>query len=88
MKPRFSLTRRDAAFVAVVGAVLVVLALGSGKRTTPATPDDPPHRNARARATCLGCHGPGGVRPVPKRHSKMDQCFLCHAPPAHWVGRR
>ena len=88
MKPRFSFTRRDAAFVAVVGAVLVVLALGSGKRTTPATPDDPPHQQATSRAACLGCHGKGGVRAMPKRHPKMDQCFMCHAPPAHWVGKR
>ncbi|RME86534.1 MAG: hypothetical protein D6771_01720 [Zetaproteobacteria bacterium] len=81
-------TKRDAAFVAIVGGVVVVLALTAKERTVKPTPSDEVHRTATARAQCIACHGPDGARPWPKRHTQMDQCFLCHRMPEGWVGQR
>jgi len=79
---------RDWAFLAVVGGVLLFLALGSTERKARPTPSDEVHRKATSRAECLRCHGPGGVRPQPATHTKLDQCFMCHLQPKGWVGAK
>lgn len=78
---------RDAIFVVIVVAVVLVLSLSSHKRMTKATPNDATHIHATSREQCMHCHSAGGVRPQPKGHTKEDQCFLCHAQPKDWVGK-
>jgi hypothetical protein len=79
-------SKKDAIFLALVGAVVLGLVLGSSKKTTKPTPDDMIHRTATSRAECMHCHGATGVRPQPKGHTKNDQCFLCHQQPKGWQG--
>lgn len=78
--------KRDAMFLAIVAAVVLVLVLGSGERKTKAVPNNDVHNNAASRAACLTCHGVDGVRPRPKGHIKGGQCFQCHTQPESWVG--
>ncbi len=80
--------KRDAAFIAVVAAVITALALGSSERTTKAVPDDATHRAVTSHETCMQCHGAGGVRPQPAGHTLGTQCFQCHTQPEHWVGNK
>ncbi len=80
--------KRDAFFLAFVAAVVVLLVLGTGDRTTKPTPDDVIHQQASSRAACMECHSAEGVHPQPKRHTKADQCFQCHVQPGHWAGAR
>ncbi|RMH52059.1 MAG: hypothetical protein D6682_02625 [Zetaproteobacteria bacterium] len=86
MRPRWRPGRRDVAFLAVVGAVITALVVGSGERTTKAVPDDATHRVVTDHAACLACHGKGSARPQPPGHTRAVQCFQCHAQPAHWIG--
>ncbi len=78
--------KRDLAFIGIVAAVIALLVLGTSERTTKPVPDDDTHRNATSRAACMACHGADGVRPQPKGHTRMDQCFQCHAQPKGWKG--
>jgi hypothetical protein len=78
--------KKDVIFLVLVGSVVLGLALGSHKKTTKPTPDDLVHRTATSRAECMHCHGATGVRPVPRGHTKDDQCFLCHTQPKDWQG--
>ena len=78
--------KKDAIFVAVVIAVIVLLVLGSSERTTKPTPDDTVHRAALSHETCMQCHAAEGVRPQPLGHTKSTQCFQCHTQPAGWLG--
>jgi len=82
--------KRDAFFLAFVAAVVVLLTLGTGERTTKPTPNDPTHQEAAAlktRAACLSCHSAEGVHPQPPHHTKADQCFQCHMEP-DWAGAK
>ncbi len=78
--------KRDAFFLAFVAAVIVLLVLGTGERTTRPTPNDATHRQAASRAACMECHNADGVRPQPARHTREDQCFQCHLQPENWIG--
>ncbi len=78
--------KRDILFLALVVTVITVLTLGSTERKTKPLPDDKVHRTTTSRAACMRCHGPDGVRPQPPRHTKDDQCLLCHQQPKGWVG--
>jgi len=79
--------KKDAIFAAVVIAVIVLLTLGTGKRTTRPVPNDEAHIHALKREQCMQCHGPNGVKPRPKaHHAPGDQCFLCHRQPRDWKG--
>lgn len=80
--------KRDAYFLAFVAAVIVLLVIGTGDRTTKPTPNDETHRNAGSRAACMECHGANGVRPQPLGHTVADQCFQCHVQPKEWVGAK
>jgi len=79
--------KRDVIFLAVVVTVIVLLVLGSGKRTTKPTPGDKVHAHAVTRQACIECHGSNGIRPRPvEHHVKGDQCFQCHTQPQNWTG--
>jgi len=79
--------KRDVIFLAFVAMVIVLLILGSGKRTTKPTPNDQVHTHAVTRQACMECHGLNGVRPRPvEHHARGDQCFLCHTQPRGWAG--
>lgn len=80
--------RRDAFFLAFVAAVVVLLIIGTGERTTKPTPNDDTHRHSESRAACMECHGESGVKPQPPHHTKADQCFQCHVQPDNWVGAK
>lgn len=80
--------KRDAFFLAFVAAVILLLVIGTGERTTKPTPNDDTHRQVASRAACMECHGEGGVKPQPPRHTKADQCFQCHVQPEGWAGAK
>jgi len=84
----WKLGKRDVFFLAFVAAVIALLVIGTGERTTKPTPNDATHQHAASRAACLECHGAEGVRPQPPRHTKADQCFQCHVQPEGWVGAK
>lgn len=75
--------KRDLMFLAMVAAVILLLILGTGDRTTAAVPSDDVHRTTSSRAACVSCHWPDGDQPAAGKHfhSKADQCFQCHAEP-------
>ncbi len=79
--------RRDAFFLAFVAAVVVILVLGTGERTTRPTPNDATHQQVSSREECLSCHTLEKIND-PKldghRHVKEDQCFQCHKQPEVW----
>lgn len=79
--------KRDAVFVALVAAVVLLLVLGTGERTTRPTPNDETHQKVTSRAECLSCHTLEQINnPQRKghRHVKEDQCFQCHKQPDVW----
>jgi len=80
--------KRDAFFLTFVAAVVVLLMLGTGERTTKPTPGDATHQQAASREACMACHNAEGVHPQPARHTKADQCFQCHVQPEGWVGAK
>ena len=80
--------KRDFFFLAFVAAVIVLLVIGTGERTTKPTPNDEAHQKAGSRAACMECHSAEGVHPQPAHHTKADQCFQCHVQPEGWVGAK
>jgi len=83
-KQKWQLGKRDFIFLAIVAAVILLLVLGTGDRTTKAVPSDQTHQQVKSRAECMACHGVDGVRPQPMGHTKADQCFQCHLQPTNW----
>ena len=75
--------RQDLMFLAMVAAVVLLLILGTGDRTTVAVPSDDVHRTTSSREACVSCHWPDGDQAKNGKHlhSKADQCFQCHAEP-------
>jgi hypothetical protein len=68
---------------AVVGLAVVLLIVGvsllpSPRDRNPPVPETADHRTVRLEKDCLSCHGEGGVRAVPTRHPKRQDCFKCH----------
>ena len=80
--------KRDLVFLGIVAGVILLLVLGTGDRTTKPVPSDETHRMATSRAACMECHNAKGERPMPKGHTKADQCFQCHMQPKGWVGAK
>lgn len=78
--------KRDAVFLSIVAAVLLLLVYGTSERTTKAVPDDETHRTVTTREQCMSCHGAEGVRPQPAGHIQGGQCFQCHIQPKGWMG--
>ncbi|HEY6084155.1 MAG TPA: hypothetical protein VIU63_02100 [Nitrospira sp.] len=72
--------RADAIFVA--GAVAVVIGvslLPTPKEQNPVIPNNADHLAIKIEKDCLGCHQGDGIKPVPARHPKRQDCFRCHA---------
>ncbi len=82
------INKRDAIFLGIVAAVIIVLVVGTSERTTKAVPDNTTHSQVTSRAECLVCHSTEGVKPQPLGHPKANQCFQCHKQPSHWVGSK
>jgi uncharacterized paraquat-inducible protein A len=76
------MTFRKADWFFIVFAVLVVVGvslLPTPKDRNPMVPRTAEHDAAKAEQECVACHTPGGVRPLPSRHPKRQDCFRCHA---------
>jgi hypothetical protein len=79
--------KRDAFFLAFVAAVVLLLVIGTGERTTRPTPNDEMHQKVTSRSECLNCHELDAINdPKLNRHHhvKEDQCFQCHKQPDVW----
>ena len=76
--------KKDFIFLGIVGAVILILVLGTGDRTTKSVPDDATHVHVTSRAQCMECHGVDGIKPQPQGHTRADQCFQCHMQPKDW----
>lgn len=74
------LRKIDWLFVLFALAVVVgVSLLPTPKDRNPLIPADPEHRTVTREKDCAQCHGVDGVKPVPARHPKRQDCFRCHA---------
>ena len=76
------MTLRKADWMFVAGAVLVVAGvslLPAPKDRNPVIPDSEAHRLVTVEKACVQCHHADGIRPVPARHPKRQDCFRCHA---------
>ena len=60
----------------VVGGVSL---LPTPKDRNPMIPKTAAHNAVKVEKDCAGCHTTSGVRPVPARHPKRQDCFRCHA---------
>lgn len=76
--------RKDMVFFAIVAAVILLLVLGTGDRSTKSVPSDQTHLQVKSRAECMACHAVDSVKPQPMGHTKADQCFQCHLQPKTW----
>ncbi len=83
-----SISRKDWAFIAIMGAVLVIFIFISGKETTKKVPYDDTHRpfyemlkktgsKIETEKGCEQCHNAKDV-PLPKNHPAKNRCLLCH----------
>jgi hypothetical protein len=76
------MTLRKVDWIFVAGAVAVVVGvslLPAPKDRNPMIPSSSEHRSVTAEKGCVQCHQADGVRPVPARHPKRQDCFRCHA---------
>jgi len=62
--------------LAVVAGVSM---LPTPKDRNPMIPINEEHRAVTNEADCVQCHKADGVKPVPARHPKRQDCFRCHA---------
>lgn len=70
----------DALFVLFAVAVVVgVSLLPTPKDRNPMIPQSAEHRPITIEKDCVRCHQADGVKPVPARHPKRQDCFRCHA---------
>ncbi len=83
-----SISRKDWFFIALMGAVLLVFIIISGKETTKKVPYDATHRpfyelmkktgsKMETEKGCEQCHNGKDV-PFPKNHPAKNRCLLCH----------
>ncbi len=73
---------RKADWLFIAGAVAVVVAvslLPTPKDRNPMVPKSAEHLSVTNEKDCVRCHQPDGVKPVPARHPKRQDCFRCHA---------
>jgi hypothetical protein len=76
------MTLRKVDWIFVVGAVVVVVGvslLPTPKDRNPMIPASAEHRSVTLEKGCIQCHQADGVKPVPARHPKRQDCFRCHA---------
>jgi hypothetical protein len=65
----------------IVGALLLVAfvaLLPSPRDRNPPVPNDSTHAMITREQDCRQCHTTEGVRPLPDRHPKRQDCFRCH----------
>jgi len=75
-----TLRKVDWIFVAAALAVVVGVSLLPAPRDrNPRIPGNAEHQAVAAEKDCLACHRADGVRPVPARHPKRQDCLRCHA---------
>jgi hypothetical protein len=79
---------KDWLFLALVGCVIVIVILVSGKETTRKVPYDKVHSRyydilkqtgskRAAEKDCESCHNEK-MRPLPKNHPAKNRCLFCH----------
>lgn len=74
------LRKVDWLFILFAVAVVVgVSLLPTPKDRNPLIPGTPEHRAITVEKECVQCHQADGVKPVPARHPKRQDCFRCHA---------
>lgn len=62
-----------------VAVVIGVSLLPTPKDRNPVIPGTSDHRDVMVEKGCVQCHQADGVKPVPERHPKRQDCFRCHA---------
>jgi hypothetical protein len=76
------MTFRKVDWIFVVGAVAVVAGvslLPAPKDRNPVIPNTTQNQSIKIEKDCFQCHQPDGIKPVPARHPKRQDCFRCHA---------
>ncbi len=76
------MTLRKVDWIFVAGAVAVIAGvslLPTPKDRNPMIPATADHRAVTQEKDCVHCHLADGVKPVPARHPKRQDCFRCHA---------
>ena len=80
--------KRDVWFIAVIGVVLALLLVSTGRGKPKKVPADESHRtflDAMARGDsrekvekgCAACHNDRAI-PLPQKHPPKEQCLICH----------
>jgi len=69
------------ALAALAVGALLVLVLALRNPQPPVLPADAEHVNTIDVEKCLGCHGPDGEFPRPKKHPLGADCTRCHGRP-------
>lgn len=83
------LKSRDLVFIAILGAVLTVLLLSTGREKPKKMPADDRHRpfaealakggdRATVEKGCVVCHDQKAI-PLPVGHPPKEQCLICHS---------
>ena len=67
-----------ALLAALAAAAALVVWLAVASRQPPVLPGDDIHATWDGAATCLACHGPGGVLPQSPKHPLGADCLRCH----------
>lgn len=74
------LRKFDWLFILFAIAVVVgVSLLPTPKDRNPIIPKNADHQSLISEKDCVRCHQADGVKPVPARHPKRQDCFRCHA---------
>ncbi len=79
---------KDWLFIALMGAVVLIFILISGKEKTKKVPYDEAHRpfydllkktgsKIETEKGCVSCHNDANI-PFPKGHPPKNRCLLCH----------
>jgi len=87
------MNKKDLIFIAIALGVIGLFIFLSviGKKPKPlSVQNHSAYSSEWKRDTCLGCHAPGNVAPMPEKHPqkgrwddrKNTECNLCHKPPA------
>lgn len=82
------ITKKDWLFIALMGVVLIIFIIITGKEKTSKVPDDAVHRpfyevmkktgsKKETEKGCESCHN-DKVVPFPKNHPPKNRCLFCH----------
>jgi hypothetical protein len=81
-------TKRDWGFITIVGTLLAILLVTTGREKPHKVPSDKKHlllldavssgkSREEVEKLCVSCHNVRAV-PLPKKHPPKEQCLLCH----------